>query len=227
MKTTIENYRFPDGSLYSGECFKNTFGSMEITGKGNIFYPNGDSYDGQFEGGFVRGFGRYKFSDGDEHTGWFYDGIPEGAGYLNQHSSMCLGCFREGKLNGWGMQIDKKGVFHFGYWQSNFLIQDETPNTLWIRVKMNEVQHLYKGSLVHIHSNLGLLAFGIPQKATQLGAISIIVMQDGTVYIGETRNYAISGWLVKYSAQKEIEYGCWENGILIKSGTLSDFQDTY
>ena len=221
----IENFRLPDGSIYSGECTKSFFGTVELSGKGQILYPNGDSYEGQFLEGFVRGFGKYKFSDGDEHTGWFYDSIPEGAGYLNQHFSMCLGCFQRGKLNGWGMQIDKNGAFHFGYWKNNLLFQDETANTLWIRVKMNGIVH--KGSLVHIHSNLGLIAFGIPQKVTTMGAMGIIVMQDGTVYIGETWNYKISGWLVKYSAQKKIEYGYWENGVLVKTCALSDFIDSY
>ncbi|MFK2612529.1 hypothetical protein ACIXOJ_10550 [Bacteroides fragilis] len=79
-----EKYRCPDGSIYTGEIKKNG-GMIEFTGKGEILYPNGDSYSGYFKYGQVNGFGKYQFSDGDIHSGWFLNGIPYGLGYLNHH----------------------------------------------------------------------------------------------------------------------------------------------
>ena len=212
---TIQNFRLPDGSIYTGECVKNSF-SIELKGKGKIYYPNGDSFTGNFEEGFVRGFGKYHFKDGDDHIGYFYDGIPEGVGYLNHHSSMCLGYFQEGKLNGWGMQINSSGLFHFGWWENNLLIQDETSDVQWLRTQINEEINLYKGGLVHIFNKQEAMLFGIPQLEKKSifdnsqyiqPPMGFLFKNTGEVIIGDRIHSSTSGRLVQYTPDRGIIYG--------------------
>lgn len=229
---TVQNYRLPDGSIYSGECKKGSF-FVELKGKGEILYPNGDSFIGNFDNGYVRGFGKYRFFDGDIHTGWFYDGIPNGIGYLNHHSSIALGFFKEGKLNGWGIQINSAGLFHFGWWNNNQLIQNETTNVLWIRNRLNEETNIYKGNLVHIFDKQGIILFGIPQMTIKSifdnseftqPPIGFLFDNQGDLMVGDRIYSRINGWLVRYTSNRKIIYGYWKNGELEREGSLSNFQ---
>lgn len=228
----IEEYRCPDGSIYTGEIKRNG-GMIEFTGKGEILFPNGDSYSGYFRYGKVNGFGKYQFLDGDIHSGWFLDGIPFGLGYLNHHSSMALGFFKEGKLNGWGIQINRAGLFHFGWWNNNILIQDETANVQWISAQLNEKMGVYKGSLVHIFDKQEIILFGLPQitRKSILDNSQFIQLpmgfcfdNHGNIMVGDRFYLGINGWLVKYTSNRKIVYGYWKNGLLEREGKLSDFQ---
>ena len=230
----ITNYKLPDGSVYTGECIQH-FNFVELKGKGEIHYPNGDSFTGDFDGGFVRGFGKYHFRDGDSHIGYFYDGIPEGIGYLNHHSSMCLGYFHEGKLNGWGIQINSRGLFNFGWWENNLLIQNETSNIQWIRSQINEQMNLYKGTLIHIFNKQETILFGIPQVTRKSildntiftqPPMGFLFLNTGEVIIGDKIYSQINGWLIRYTPNRKIVYGYWKNGILEKEGSLSNFQSS-
>lgn len=228
----IENYRLPDGSIYSGECVKNPF-FVELKGKGKISYPNGDSFVGSFDNGFVRGFGKYRFNDGDTHTGWFYDGIPNGLGYLNHHSSMALGFFEDGKLNGWGIQVNSRGLFYFGWWNNNQLIQNETTHVQWIKTQLNTYMNIYKGDLVHIFDKQGIILFGIPQITRKSIFDNSEIIQppmgflfdnQGDLMVGERLYSNANGWLVRYTSSRKIVYGYWKNGALEREGNLTNFQ---
>lgn len=229
---TIQNYKLPDGSIYTGECRKTLF-FIELKGKGKIFYPNGDSFFGNFDNGHVRGFGKYKFHDGDTHTGWFYDGIPNGIGYLNHHSSMILGYFKDGKVNGWGIQISPRGLFSFGWWKNNILIQNETENTQWIRAQINRMQYIHKAEMVSIYEKNKQILFGIPQlkrKSILNGSeyiqqpIGFLFSNTGEVLVSEKLYENVTGWFVKYTPDKKVIYGYWKNGVLEREGSLSNFQ---
>ena len=228
----IEKYRCPDGSIYTGGVKRN--GEMiEFTGKGEIFYPNGDSYSGWFKYGQVNGFGKYQFSDGDIHSGWFLNGIPYGLGYLKHHSSMALVFFKEGKLNGWGIQINSAGLFHFGWWNNNQLIQNETTHVQWIRTQLNEKMNIYKGDLVHIFDKQGIILFGFLQMTRKSifdnsefiqPPMGFLFDNQGNLMVGDRFYSGTNGWFVRYTSNRKIVYGYWKNGVLEREGNLSNFQ---
>ena len=231
MENLID-YKLPDGSIYSGQCIKK-FGFIELQGKGIINYPNGDCYEVCFEGGFARGFGKYKFLDGDTHIGWFYDGIPYGIGYLNHNSSMELGLFKDGKLNGWGIHINTHGIFNFGWWKDSMLIQNETKNVQWIKTQIDLMLNIYKGRLVNISERNGQILFGIPKLKRKSimdnteyiqPPMGFLFNNTGELLVGDKLYENTTGWLVKYQPNQRITYGCWVNGVLERKGSLSDFQ---
>lgn len=230
---TVQNYRLPDGSIYSGECKKDSF-FVELKGNGKILYPNGDSFIGNFDNGYVRGFGKYRFFDGDIHTGWFYDGIPNGIGYLNHHSSMALGLFKDGKLNGWGIQVNQYG-FNFGWWKENVLIQKETKNVQWIKTQIDLALNVYKNSIVSVSEQKKQILFGIPKLKRKSiidnteyiqPAMGFLFNNTGEVLVGDKIYEDVTGWFVKYQSNQNIVYGYWKNGILEREGSLSNFQST-
>lgn len=149
---------------------------------------------------------------------------------------MCLGYFLEGKLNGWGIQINSCGLFHFGWWVNNVLVQDETQHVKWIRTQIKEQMNLYKGTLIHIINQQSAILFGIPQlsrnsifdksKYSQ-PPMGFLFNNTGELIIADRLYSNINGWLIKYTSEKKIIYGYWENGVLEKEGSLSDFQADY
>jgi len=225
METTkVENFELPDGSIYTGECIKNDLW-IELTGKGEIDYPNGDKYIGDFENGSVRGKGKYLFSDGDIHYGWFYDGIPNGIGYLNKQTYMCMGNFCNGLLNGWALKIN--GFTNFGWWKKGTLIKEKVANIEWIFMKFHTVN--YNSSKVHIFKN-GMYGFGlyrfIPEKIKEFYCLDfnhffygILFYKDGSVSVGESHDFMKSDYCVFFKQDGEIEYAEYFNDELIEKYT--------
>lgn len=67
------DYKFPDGTIYSGE-----FKDGQFHGQGALLYPNGGKYEGTFKDGRMIQ-GRFSFQDGLQYTSekWDYCS-PEG-----------------------------------------------------------------------------------------------------------------------------------------------------
>ena len=198
----VENFELPDGSIYSGECIKiNSL--IELKGQGQILYPNGDKYIGEFDGGNVRGYGKYLFSDGDIHYGHFYDGIPNGIGYLNKHYSMCMGNFSNGLLNGWALRINNYD--NFGWWEEGTLIKDEVTNIEWVFEMIRTVK--FNKSLAPIFKN-GMFGFGVHKNIPNrfFYYYGILFLIDGGVFVGQIIDYKKTGYCVFYKSNGEIEY---------------------
>jgi hypothetical protein len=221
MKTiNVDNLTLPDGSIYTGECIKNC-SMVELKGNGEIYYPNGDKYIGEFEGGNVRGYGKYIFKDGDIHYGWFYDGIPTGIGYLNRHSTMCMGTFKEGLLNGWALRMGERAPI-FGWWEKGTLIRNETTNIEWVFGKIQNSN--FNGNWARIFQNR-IFGLGIPQEnynSYHIPYFGFLFYMDKSVAIGQASNFKKSGHCAFFKADESVEYAEYHDDILTKKSTSYD-----
>lgn len=202
-KITIDEFKLPDGSIYTGDCIKN-HSMIELSGEGEIFYPNGDKYIGHFENGNVRGSGKYVFSDGDIHHGEFFNGIPNGVGYLNKHDSMCMGNFKNGRLNGWALRLGDE--FDFGWWKDGLLIKNETDKVEWAFSKIQNSS--FKGNWVRI-LEFGNFEMGIP-KVNKDGIIisffGFLFSKEGQVSVGVHSNLLKDGPVAVFNSEGLISY---------------------
>jgi len=217
--TTINDFKLPDGSVYTGECIKNNY-MIELSGEGEIFYPNGDKFIGHFENGNVNGRGKYFFSDGDRHQGEFCNGIPNGIGYLNKQDLTFIGQFKNGKINGWALRIGK--VFEFGWWKEGALIKDETDNVKWAFQKINYSS--FDGDLVRIFKN-GRFGMGIPQKNNESFIIpffGFLLFADGCFTVGSHINHKKEGPVAVFDAQGSISYAEYKNDSIFRELTMSE-----
>ena len=68
-----------DGGEYSGEI--TTLLLKQVPhGKGKTVYPNGDTYEGEYDKGKRQGYGVYSFSDGERYEGQWYQDQQHGKG---------------------------------------------------------------------------------------------------------------------------------------------------
>jgi len=220
----IENYKLPDGSIYSGECIKN-YSMIELNGLGEVLFPNGDKYVGQFEGGAVRGTGKYYFTDGDVHKGEFYNGIPNGIGYLNKHESMCMGNFKNGKLNGWAVRLGDE--YHFGWWNNGHLINDVTHMTIWAFQKLQNSR--FEGSWARVYNN-GIFGLGIPQKQYKDFVTPFFgyhFFKDGNVSLGSQFDFKKRGPAILFKADKSVELAEYSEDKIVKLLTIQEIISTH
>lgn len=70
--------------------------------RGEIWYKNGDFYEGELCGGKLEGKGVYKFQNGSVYEGEFKNNSFHGRGKLTDkfNELMVVGEFREGKAHG-------------------------------------------------------------------------------------------------------------------------------
>ncbi|MBM7661694.1 hypothetical protein JOC85_002497 [Bacillus mesophilus] len=88
-------YEWPDGTTYNGE-FENGLAH----GKGTIEWVNGNIYTGDFTEGKITGQGKLMFSDGAVYEGSLSDGQPHGVGTMKySNGSTFSGLWVNGKPN--------------------------------------------------------------------------------------------------------------------------------
>ncbi|WP_456277538.1 MORN repeat-containing protein [Bacillus sp. AK128] len=86
-------YEWPDGTTYNGE-----FQNGEPHGKGTLQWADGNMYTGEFIEGKITGHGKLMFSDGAVYEGSLLDGKPHGEGTMNYSNGSTLsGMWLNGK----------------------------------------------------------------------------------------------------------------------------------
>ena len=75
-KKSIFEVIFKNGTKYKG-TLKN---QQQIHGKGKLTFPDGSTYEGEFDEGFMHGSGIRTFPDGSSYTGEFYRDFMHGNG---------------------------------------------------------------------------------------------------------------------------------------------------
>lgn len=129
---------FPSGARYEGD-----FVDGRITGLGVLYYPNGDTYIGNWQNQVRHGKGRFRFASGNEYLGMFdrnvmqgygvmtyangntYEGewhanMPNGKGtYTLARGGKYVGYFVDGKFEGQGTMYYGDGSYYQGEWKNN------------------------------------------------------------------------------------------------------------
>lgn len=227
----LSDFELPDGSIYNGSAIQKPFGFIELSGAGEISYPNGDKYNGEFKYGRPNGWGAYRFKNGHTHKGYF-DNQPLGIGYLNEDYSMSVGNFSEGRLHGWAICY-KNRIFKFGFWKGGMLIHDETDKTLGVRDAISKERLYYHGNIIQISKELDFIRLGIPPRSIGHGvnrpynpifpAIGFEFFKDGSVKYGEIRNHS-TGDYVLCKPDGSMEIGHWKDDVKTQNRVLSDLQ---
>lgn len=89
-----------------------------MTGNGQIFWPSGATYEGDFSGGYLHGFGTLTFSDGSIYRGDWRMNVQHGLGrkeYCN--SDIYDGSWKEGVYEGSGWYSWSNGKTYTGNWK--------------------------------------------------------------------------------------------------------------
>eukprot|EP00918_Siedleckia_nematoides_P022207 GHVU01047737.1.p1 GENE.GHVU01047737.1~~GHVU01047737.1.p1 ORF type:complete len:350 (+),score=18.62 GHVU01047737.1:325-1374(+) len=99
--------RYASGSIFEGRCpysrSADTKELLPVNGYGDIKYPSGGSYSGQWMRGFPHGRGKMVYANGDVYEGEFGRGLREGTGVLRgKDGSYCSGEWTLGRLEGEG-----------------------------------------------------------------------------------------------------------------------------
>ena len=80
------------------------------TGLGEIIFPSGNGYYGEFKNGSANGYGTYKYVNGESYLGAFTDGVKGGWGiYKTAEKDVYAGFFSQGVLNGHVAYVDRTG----------------------------------------------------------------------------------------------------------------------
>ncbi len=80
-----------------------------------VKFPNGDSYEGEFENGLFHGYGVYTSSNGDRYEGQFREDVMSGQGtMIYKNGNKYVGHFLNGKRNGLGELTYSNGDIYRG-----------------------------------------------------------------------------------------------------------------
>ena len=86
-------------------------------GTAKVTYPNGDLYEGSFEGGLRHGKGIMKFADGRQYRGKWRLGVPHGQGEeIRADRTSYKGEYYQGLWQGHGLEVSVYGDEYNGEW---------------------------------------------------------------------------------------------------------------
>ncbi|MBL4782778.1 MAG: hypothetical protein JKX92_11105 [Porticoccaceae bacterium] len=92
------NFRLADGSTYAGPV-----SDGQLSGRGELRWPNGAVYKGDFKEGVMDGQGVFEYADGSVYSGIFVMGLLEGRGSLTLPSGdSYTGQFEKDEMSGDG-----------------------------------------------------------------------------------------------------------------------------
>jgi len=120
--------RPPDYEYANGVEFYGTIeNGVPADGRGTMVYPNGDRYDGEFQGGKRNGCGTFTFDSGRRYMGQFQDDDFQGIGiWMLEGGHYYIGQFQENRCHGWGTFLLPDGSSTSGNWQDGRFVGDDT-----------------------------------------------------------------------------------------------------
>jgi len=107
--------KLKDGSTYQGTT--NTAGQMH--GFGEMIYPNGAGYKGDWTMGIIHGKGRLVLPGGNIYIGDFEAGQPYGSGHYFKEGLVYHGEIKAGLPHGRGKEIFPDGTTYKGWFSQN------------------------------------------------------------------------------------------------------------
>lgn len=111
-----QTLRLADGAEFNGRLHKGLLHSGELE------WPNGDHYQGEFAEGMMHGKGMLTLSSGDVYSGYFVEGQLEGLGhYVGVDGTRYRGSFAAGEFHGLGEMVDAEGNLTLGIFRDGLL----------------------------------------------------------------------------------------------------------
>lgn len=203
-----KEFNLPDGSRYFGE-YQENIGGVVLKGNGKIEFPNGDSYSGEFDNGYIHGYGIYSFEGGESHEGTFSYSEPEGLGlHTYKNKDVYIGWFKNGKRSKLGLYLGQN--LAFGRWEQNKFIED-------LNYEIRFVTDIAETGL-GIANYYKREGFYFGEKSNNGRAIlGVIFYNNGEIYMGKILNGKRHGFGKLLSIHNnDIIEAMWELDIKIK-----------
>lgn len=100
--------RYPDGRVYTGAIDKNKF---IPEGHGNVKFPNGGEYTGEWKDGEMHGEGTFTWKDKSSYKGEYYQNKKHGKGvFIFPNEDRYDGHWEKGVQHGKGILYSKDNV---------------------------------------------------------------------------------------------------------------------
>ncbi len=111
------------------DWYEGDFHDDSITGHGEYYWSNSNTYVGQFLNGKMHGKGVNKWPDGTEYEGEYKNGIKDGFGkYKKANGKIYEGLLRNGKPHGKGMLVNEKGRFEVEFVDGKMISGPDSKN---------------------------------------------------------------------------------------------------
>ncbi|MGI9325996.1 MAG: hypothetical protein ACR2PZ_12300 [Pseudomonadales bacterium] len=185
---------------------------LQHTGRGSYQWPDGRSYEGQWQAGIPTGTGRGQLGDGSQYKGQWQNGLPHGNGSLrSDNGDEYEGQFDAGTRAGQGVQRNAFGQYR-GQWRN------DQPNGegVFHGVDGSEYQGQYQQGSRHGAGRF-LSASGSVYDGDWLddepSGFGILITPDGGRHEGQWLAGKATGYGV-YSHPAGLQYqGAWNAGV--------------
>lgn len=211
---------------------------MELQNVNRVTLSDGHQYSGWgyfSDGNFVpNGCGR-KFYDGYYVYGNFIDNVLNGPAIVSHDYYMNTAIFKNNRGNGWGLCINGGTLIEFGYYENSRIKVNLLDFVEWYYEKMISSGRNKEDMLTMYTFNdskqVSELLIGYSGKDLGGGLASTFMgfrfKSDGSVWVGSTGTRRLTGNLIHFRADGQIDVGKFEDGVLIECKNLHEVIDEY
>lgn len=211
---------------------------MELQNVQQLTLSDGRKYNGwgYYQGGeFIpQGCGK-KFFDGYYAYGNFINGVLDGPVIVSHNYQMNTAIFRNNRGNGWGLCINGGVLVEFGYYENSRIKVNLLDFVEWYYEKLSSSER-------HDENMLNMYTFKDSKQVAELligysgkdlgGGLASTYMgfrfkSDGSVWVGSTGSRKLSGDLIHFRPDGQIDAGRFEDGELIERKKLHEIIDLY
>lgn len=177
----IPSLRLADGGVYSGR----TDADGLLSGNGQLDYPNGNHYSGEFQDGLYHGEGKYSGANGMVAEGDFRQGLLQGYGRVEYSGGTYYeGEFHQNLRHGQGKLVNSNG----NSWEGAFDADQMTGSGVWSEANGTIYRGEMKAGKFQGHGEITY-----PDKSRYVGQFrqgnrhgqGVFTRPDGTQYSGD------------------------------------------
>ena len=207
----VDKIWLQDGKTYTGWGYYNDIGNFIPQGCGKKYYN--DYYV----------YGNYK------------NGILNGPAIESHNTYMKTIQFKDNNGNGWGLCINRGMLIEFGYYRDCKLKTNLIDFVYWYYTKLEDSSRASQNMLSMYTFNdtkeVAELLIGYKGGTTTFG-LSVPFMgfrfkPDGSVWVGDTATRKLSGTLIHFCPNGEIEAGFFVDGILKRRMGIQNILNAY
>jgi len=197
----------------------------KLNGKGQIIFPNGVIYNGEFKDDKLNGQGVVQVPDVGHFEGNFKDNLLNGQGVCTyDDGGQIIGYFKDNLLNGQGKIIGSDGFIRKGEFKNGELNgkgKMTFPNGLIVEGEFKNDELNGKGKITV--KNGGILKGTFADN--ELNGTGEITYPSGVKLLGEFKDGLLNGEGDIINSNGDILEGTFQNGHLIKSNGIIKFKN--